>query len=131
MALLNRSARAGWDANSAIKAPQITKNCGEDIDTCAPCYVGADDLLYMSNGTAANTAAHVDGFSASSAKLGERLTIYGPGLIIKYAPGELTPGDDYFVAGTKGRLDTEATVGDDVGVARAIDTDHIRVLRFK
>lgn len=131
MALIDRIARAYPDGNSAMKAPQITKNCGEDIEECAPVFIGADNNFYMSNGAAADKAAHVDGFSPTKAKAGEALTIYGPGLIMKYSAGALVPGDDYFVGATKGRLDSAPTVGDAVGVARAIDTDHLRVTRFK
>ncbi|HLM69333.1 MAG TPA: hypothetical protein VK358_17465 [Longimicrobium sp.] len=131
MALIDRFARANIDGNSAMKAPQITKICGEDIDPCAGVYVGADDKFYMSNGAAANKAAHCDGFSPVRAKAGEALTIYGPGLIIKYSAGTLTPGDDYYLAATKGRLDSAPTTGDTVGVVRAIDSAHLRVLRFK
>jgi hypothetical protein len=132
MALLTRNdALANFDGNSAMKAPQITKICGEDIDPVSPCYVASDDKLYMSDGTANNKAAQVDGFSGTKGKAGQPLTIYGPGVIMRYNPGALTPGDNYFVAATKGRLDTAATVGDAQGVARAYDNSHIRVLRLK
>ena len=129
MAQITRSARANIDANSSIKAPQLTRTCGEDVDACAPVYIGADQKWYMSNGAADNAAAQVHGFSSHSAKMGEELTAYGPGLIMKYGSG-LTPGKVYLAA-AKGKLDTAATVGDSEGIAHIFDDQHIRVLRFK
>lgn len=130
MPLITRSARANIDANSAMKSPQITAICGEDIDAIAPMYIGADGKWYMSDGTAVNAAAAVDGWAPKAMKAGETLTGYGPGLIMKYGSG-LTPGATYYLGATKGRLDSAATPGDNAGVARAIDDTHIRALRFK
>lgn len=133
MALVNRRSAPGYDAVSAANAPQTPGNlyAGQDIDAGASCYIAADGTVMMSNGTAANIAAHCDGFAVRDAKQGEPITLYGPGIILRYADAVLTPGATYYVAATAGRLDDAATTGDNLGVARAIDASHIRIIRFK
>lgn len=133
MALIARTARVNFDANSVVYAPQISGNlyAGENIDAGAPCYIAADGLVYMSDATANNIKAHCDGFAPVMRKTGEPLTLYGPGAVFRYSDGLLTPGETYYLAATKGRLDSAATTGDASGIVRAIDTVHIRVLRLK
>lgn len=130
MALLTRDAAISIDAATAMYANQITGlYAGEDLLAGAPCYIkSADGMAYMSNGTAANEAAEIDGFTPRAAKSGEPITLFGNGTRLRYATG-LTPGDRYYIAATAGRLDTVATTGDAVGVARAINTTDIRVIR--
>jgi hypothetical protein len=120
------------DANSAAYAEQVSGNlyAGEDIDAVAACHIGTDGLVYMSNGAAANQAAHFDGICPVKRLKGEPLTLYGPGTIFKYSDGGLTPGRNLYVAATKGRLDDAATTGDDQGVVRTINASHVRVIRF-
>jgi hypothetical protein len=118
------------DASTGMFAPQITGLiAGENIDSAAPCYIkSSDGKVYMSNGTAANEAAEIVGFSPRAAKTGEPLTLFGDGARFHYSSG-LTPGDKYFIGATAGRLDTAATTGDAVGVAQAITATDIRVIR--
>lgn len=131
MALLARNADASVDASTAMLVPQIAGLiAGEDIDAIAPCYVkAADGKVYMSNGTANDAAAKVDGFSAQAAKAGQGVTLLGPGVRMSYGTA-LTIAALYFVAATAGRLDTAATTGGLVAVAKAISaTDIVFVTR--
>ena len=130
MALVTRAATAQMDVSTGQFAPQITGLvAGEDLDPAAPCYIkSADGKVYMSNGTAANEAAEVVGFTPRAVKSGQPVTVFGRGTRFSYGSG-LTPGDRYFIGATAGRLDTAATTGDAVGVAQAITSTDIRVIR--
>lgn len=130
MALVTRSTTASIDASTALYAAQIPDLiAGEDIDVAAPCYIkAADGKAYMSDGTAVAEAAHVDGFAARTAKKDQPITLFGRGTRFKYGAA-LTPGATLYVGAAKGRLDTAATVGDTVGVAKVINASDIRVVR--
>lgn len=130
MALLTRSTKASADMNSIMYAPQIPDLvAGEDLDMAAPCYIkSSDGKVYMSNGTAANEAAEIVGFTPRETKSGQPVTLLGKGARFRYGSG-LTPGDKYYIGATAGRLDTAATTGDAVGVAQAITATDIRVIR--
>lgn len=130
MSLLTRSTTASPDTNSIMYAPQIAGDlfAGEALDACAPCYIKASDgLVYMSNGTAATEPAGYDGTTPTSYAIGEAVTLNLFGRY-KYGTG-LTIGAKYYIGATKGRLDTAATTGDAVGVARAITATDIRFTR--
>lgn len=121
------------ETRSAQHANQIPASlglvAGEALLTAAPCYIKASDgKVYMSNGTGANEAAEVDGFTGKAYAIGEPVTLWGRGVIFEYGTG-LTPGATYYVSTTKGRLDDAATTGDALGVARSISATHIRVTR--
>jgi hypothetical protein len=130
MALLTRASTASMDTATGMFAPQISGLiAGEDIDVAAPCYIkSSDGKVYMSNGTSANEAAEFIGFSSVARLAGQPLTLFGTGARFSYGTG-LTPGDRYYIAATKGRLDTATTTGDAVGVAQAITSTDIRVTR--
>ncbi len=130
MALVTRLATASIDTSTARNAPQITGlYAGEDLDLCAPCYIkSADGKVYMSNGTAANEAAEFAGFTPRAVKSGEPVTLFGFGTRMRYG-SDLTPGTVYYIGATKGRLDTDATTGDWIGVAQAISATDIVVIR--
>lgn len=129
MAAVTRKTNVGMDASTAQFAPQITGLvAGEDIAVGAPCYIkAADGKIYNSNGTAANEAAKVDGFSPRNAKAGQALTLYGRGTRFGWSTG-LTPGQPLYLGTTAGGLDTAATVGGTVPIARAINDTDIRVI---
>ena len=130
MSLVTRAAQASVDTSTAMFAPQLTGNlyAGEALDVCAPCYIKASDgKVYMSNGTAANEAAKFDGFTPRACGIGEPVTLLGIGARMRYGSG-LTIGASYFVAATAGRLDTAATTGGTVAIARAINATDIRVI---
>jgi hypothetical protein len=131
MALVARDSQASMDTSQIIFAPQISGLlAGENLDPVAPCYVkAADGKVYMSNGTAANEAAKFDGFTPRAVVAGRPVTLFGVGARARYATtGVLTPGANLYIGATAGRLDTVATVGGTVPVARAIDDTDIRVL---
>ncbi len=128
MALQARDAAASVDTSTASFAPQIAGLvAGENIDACAACRVGADGKVYNSNGTAADANAKFDGFSAQAARAGQGVTLFGPGIRMRYATG-LTPGALFYVAATPGRLDTAATLGGTVAIAKAISATDIVVV---
>jgi hypothetical protein len=134
MALLTAPATTTTvETRSAQHANQIPASlglvAGEALLTAAPCYIKASDgKVYMSNGTGANEAAEIDGFTGKTYAIGEPVTLWGRGVIFEYGTG-LTPGAVYYIGATAGRLDTAATTGDAVGVARSISATHIRVTR--
>lgn len=127
MAAVTRS-KVGMDASTAMFAAQISGLlAGEDILIGAPCYIkAADGKLYNSNGVAANEAAKVDGFSPRDAKAGEALTLFGRGARFRWATG-LTPGAELYLGATAGGLDTAATTGGLLPIARVINDTDIRV----
>jgi len=122
MALVTRSTSASLDASTGMYAPQITGNlyAGEALDVVAACYIKASDgLVYMSNGTNADEAATFDGFTARACAIGEPVTLFGLGTRFRYGTG-LTVGANYYIAATKGRLDTAATTGGVNPIARVL-----------
>ena len=130
MSLVTRITRASMDASTGMYAPQLTGlYAGEDLDVVAPCYIkSSDGKVWMSNGTSANEAAEVVGFTPRAVKSGEPVTLFGLGTRFAYGTG-LTPGDVYYLGATKGRLDTAATTGDAFGYAIAISTTDIVIIR--
>jgi hypothetical protein len=133
MTLITRSTGVTVETISAAHANQIPASiglkAGAALDAAAPCYIRASDgAVFMSNGTTGNEAAKVDGFTGKAYASGEAVTLWGRGVIFEYG-ASLTIGATYYVGATAGRLDDAATPGDSVGVARAITTKHIRVIR--
>ena len=131
MSLVTKATDASLDAASAMYAPQRSGLvAGEALDALAPCYIKeSDGLVYMSNGTAATEPASFDGFTPKAYALGDsNVTLFGIGTKMRYATG-LTPGANYYIAATAGRLDTAATTGDAVGIVRAVTATVVRVLR--
>jgi hypothetical protein len=118
------------DTSTGMFAPQITGMvAGEDLTVAAPCYIKASDgKVYQSNGTAAAEAAKVDGFTPRAVKANQPVTLFGKGARFSYGSG-LTIGATLYVAATAGGLDTAATTGDAVGVARVLTATDIRVIR--
>lgn len=130
MALLARGSDASVDASTAMFAEQISGLvAGEAIDALAACYIKASDgKVYMSDGTADNAAAKVDGFSAQAAQAGQGVTLLGRGTRARY--GVLTIGALYYLAATPGRLDTATTTGGTVALAKAISATDIRIVNI-
>ncbi len=134
MALLTPRSGITVETISGAHASKIPASlglvAGEALLAAAPCYIKASDgKVYMSNGTGANEAAELDGFTGKSYAAAEPVTLFGKGTIFQYTLSGLTPGAVYFIGATAGRLDDTATTGDDVGVARSISATHIRVIR--
>lgn len=134
MALITRRTGVTVETISGATASKIPASlglvAGEALDAAAPCYIkAADGKVYMSNGTAADEAAELDGFTGKSYVAGEPVTLFGRGTIFHYAASGLTIGAPLYIGATAGRLDTSTTTGDAVGVARTINATHIRVTR--
>ena len=130
MALVTRSAEASVDASTGMMAPQITGLlAGAALDVAAPCYIHTDGTVLMANGTGANAAARVVGFTPRAVAAGQPVTLFGLGARFRYGTG-LTPGALLFLGATAGRLDDGATTGDAVGIATVITSTDIRVRSF-
>jgi hypothetical protein len=129
MALLDRNTDASPDTSTAMFAPQISGElfAGEDLDIAAACRIHTDGKVYMSDGSAADAEAKVDGFTPDAYKSGQPVTLYGPGTRFGYGT-DLTPGANYYLAATDGRLDTAATTGGTVVIARAVNTTDIVIM---
>lgn len=131
MALVTKVADASIDVISAQTAPQRAGlTAGAAIDVLAPCVIDpADGLVYMCNGTAADARAQFDGFAPRAYAAGDtNVTLIGIGLKMRYGSG-LTPGSRLYIGATAGRLDTAATTGDAVGIAKVVSANDIRVIR--
>lgn len=126
MALVTRAPDASPDTSNALVTAQAAGLvAGEDIDAAAPCYIKATDgKVYMSNGTAADAAAKVHGYSYQACKAGAAVTLALPGARFRYGSG-LTPGAPFYVAATKGRLDTAATTGGTVAIGYAVTANDV------
>jgi hypothetical protein len=99
---------------------------GEDLAIAAPCYIKSDGLVYESDGTSADAAAAVHGFTARAVTEGQPVTLFGNGTRFRYG-SSLTPGAILYLGATAGRLDTAATTGDDVGIALVVTATDIVV----
>lgn len=133
MALITRDSTASMDAIQGQKANNLSGlYAGEALDIVAPCHIQSDGLVYMSNATADNADAYVDGWTARAVASGEPVTLFGPGARFRYtAAAGLTPGATLFLGATDGRLDDGATTGDVDGVAFACSDTDIIVTRYK
>jgi len=124
-------ATAHFDTSTGLFAPQITGNmtAGANIDPASPCYIkAADGKVYMSDGTAANEAAKVDGWAGKAYKAGQSVTLLGVGIRLRYSAGTLTPGQNLFLGAAPGTLADAATTGGTVIIARAINSTDIRAV---
>jgi hypothetical protein len=105
----------------------------EDIAAGDACYlfgtiVDGLPTVTRATGVAANAAAVVEGFAAAAASSGEPVTLYREGVHMHYGSG-LTPGAGYFLSGAvAGGLDTAASTGGTLVIARAINASVIRVI---
>lgn len=131
MTAVVKSSSADGDMTSLLYANQIADLiAGEALTIASPCYIDATDgKAYMSNGTAADASAKIDGFTVRPVASGEPCTLFGVGARFKYSDALLTPGATYYLGTADGGLDTAATTGDAVGVAQAINTNDLRVVR--
>lgn len=128
--LVVKSANASPDASTGMVAPQVSHRiAGVDIPgPMTPLEMRADGLLYPASGAAADSHARIFGWSTRKCKAGATCTVYGLGLVGKYADETLTPGAVLYL-GTGGTLSSTASVGDAVGCAQAIDASNIRITR--
>lgn len=130
MALVTKNSDAHVDASTAMMAPQLSGDliAGEDLDSVAPCRIHTDGKVYMSDGSAADAEAKVDGFTPVSYKAGMAVTLYGPGTRFSYGTG-LTPGANlYLHDAADGKLNTAATTGGTAVIARAVSATDIVIM---
>jgi hypothetical protein len=135
MALVTRGSSVRLEATNAQQVAQITGGllfAGAAIAAGAPCYIkAADGLAYEADGTAADELANVVGFAPMAYAITAPVTLYGVGAIFEYdEAGGMTPGDQFYLAATAGRLDDTATTGGTSVIAHAIDARRIRVMGF-
>lgn len=128
MSLQARSAKAHIDASTAMFAEQLPGLiAGEALGPASVCYIkSSDGKVYQSNGTAANEAAKVDGFSPEAKAPGQAVTLFGRGTRYGYGTG-LTIGQNFYLAATAGQLDTAPTTGGLKIIARAVSATDIVV----
>lgn len=132
MALVTRASDANMDMTTGSKIPTITGVlAAEDLDIAAPCHINSSGTVEMSNATAANADAKVQGFTPRAVKSGQPVTLFGPGTRFRYAASGLTPGNTLYLGATDGRLDDGATTGDSTGVAVAVSATDIVVMANK
>lgn len=133
MALITKSSFNGspLDMTTGVNAvkdgPYVA---GEALDAAAPCYIKSDGKVWMSNGTGANAAGAVHGWTAEAVAVGDPVTLFGLGVVFDYATG-LTPGAILYTGATAGRLDGSATTGDTTGIAVAVSATKIKTIAFK
>lgn len=125
MALITKSGTPSLSSPTPSRENTITGLlAGEAIAAGDVCYIASDGTVMRSNGTSANAAAIGLGMAGGAAATGEAVTLF-INCNFHYGSG-LTPGAPYYVGATAGRLDTAATTGGTVVVARAIDATRIR-----
>ena len=124
MALIAKSGTPSLSSPTPSRENTVTGLlAGEAIAAGDVCYIAANGTIMRSNGTAADAAAVGFGIAGGAAAVGEAVTLFRRANF-HYGAG-LTPGTALFVGATAGRLDTAATVGGTVVVARAIDASRI------
>jgi len=90
------------------------------------CYINTSDgKVYQSNGSAANAAAVVDGFTPSDVPIGEVVTLMWD-VNMRYGAG-LTPGSFAYLDTVAGGLNTVPTTGGLTPIGRIVDTTRIYV----
>lgn len=121
----------GPDLSTFELAPQITGLvAGEDLLVIAPCYIKTSDgLVYQCNGAAATEPAEFAGVTARATKSGQPVTLFSLGACARYGAFSGQAGDLLYIAATAGRLDTAATTGGVVPVAKILDTTRIQIIR--
>ncbi len=90
------------------------------------CYIHSDGTVRLSNGTAADTLAEVDGYAAHASASGEPVTLL-EGIDVRYGAG-LTPGTKlYLSAATAGALADAATTGGSAPIGKVLDATRVRL----
>lgn len=129
--VVTKSAKASVDVSTGqVNMPITGLLAGEDIAECDLVYIKSDGTVMKATAAAANAAAKAVGVAPRAVASGQPCTILpGPGQVMKYADGTLTPGSILYVGETAGAISSIATTGDAVGVAQAIDAYNIRLTR--
>jgi hypothetical protein len=101
---------------------------GEALGHLAPCYISSDGKVYQSNGTAANAAAKVHGWSIGAVPSGGPVWL-SYDFIAYYAASGLTPGSWIYLDSTAGQISTTATTGGTGCIGICLDGQRILFLR--
>lgn len=124
MALISKSGTPSLASATPSRENAITGLlAGEAIAAGDICYIASDGTVMRANGTSANAAAVGFGIAGGAANTGEAVTLFR-NVRFHYGSG-LTPGAPLYVGATAGRLDTAATTGGTVVVARVVDATRI------
>lgn len=122
-------AKSGTPSLASVNPPQ---NCqiagllaGEAIAAGDACYIKSDGKIWKSTGAAANAAAKVDGFAATTAIAGDPVTLHFD-VNIRYGAG-MTPGTRLFLSATAGTLADAASTGGTAPVGFVVDATRIHV----
>lgn len=127
MAALTR-ASVSVDTSTAQFAPQVPDLVAGEALTAGDCvYIKSDGKVWKSDGTASNAASAFAGMVAKSYAVDRACTVFGVGTRFRYATG-LTIGARYFISATAGSLDTAATTGGTLPVARAVTATDIVII---
>jgi hypothetical protein len=122
-------AATGTPSLASVTPPQsqqiVGLYAGEAITAGAPCYIASTGKIMLSNGTAANAAAKVDGWAAAAAAINEPVTLYFD-VNFRYGSG-MTPGARLYVNTTAGTLNDAATTGGTAPVGFVVDATRIHV----
>lgn len=120
MAVVTKASDASPDASTIMVAEQLSGYlAGEAIAALDACCVRADGKVWRSNGTANDANAKFDGIAPAAAEVGEAVTLFGRGSIVRYGSG-LTVAALFYVAATAGQLDTAATTGGLIAIAKVL-----------
>jgi len=132
MTIVVKASNPSVDAVSARYSDSISgKFAGEALLACDTIYIKSDGLLWKADGTAATAPAAIKGLAARACAVGEAVTAWGPGTILRYADGTLTPGQTLYVGATAGLIDNAATTGDADGFAFAVNDSDIMITNLK
>lgn len=96
---------------------------GEALTAYAPCYIKSDGKVWLSNGTAANAAAKVDGYAARATVVNEAVTVL-KNIRVRYGAA-MTPGTRVYLSATAGTLSDAATVGGTAPIGFVVDATRV------
>jgi len=126
-------AKSGTPSISTINPPNNTKLAGllagEAIAAGDLCYVKSDGKVWKANGTSANAAARHAGVAATSAPVGEAVTLYHD-VDFRYG-ASLTPGALVYLSTTAGLLEDAATTGGANAAGYCVDDTRIRFWEWR
>ncbi len=127
MSAKTRSTVASLDANSDPHCHKITGLiAGEAIAALSACYIdAADGLVYE-----AVDGDGCHGFAPVAYRVGQAVTLYGPGATFDYSTSMIPGAVLYLSASVAGGLDTAGTGSNHPPVALCLNATDIQVLRL-
>ena len=98
---------------------------GEAIAAGDACYIKSDGKVWLSDGSAADALAAVDGFAAKAAAVGEAVTLVFD-VNFRYGAG-MTPGTRIYLSVNPGAIADAASTGGTAPIGFVVDATRIRV----